>query len=238
MQPAPRKTHYLSTNLLKTLGLSIHVSIVEDDNLLLAHLTQLVKGSSHCQLAGSARNGAEAKILITENKTDVYLIDLGLPDIDGVELISLIKNTCPDARSMALSSFGDAKHMRRSICAGATGYLLKDLPDPALIEKIVTVYKGESLVTPSLVKLLFQIISHQPNDTGRNSDFEKFGLGARELEVMRLLVEGLSIFDIGDKLCISTHTVNQHLRSIYRKLDVHSRAKAVSMAFKHGFLKT
>lgn len=217
--------------------MSITVSIVEDDNLVRAHLAQQIEGSNRCQLAGTARDGAEAKVLITEKKTDVYLIDLGLPDIDGVELISLIKSTCPDARSMVLSTFGDAKHMQRSIYAGATGYLLKDLPDPALIDKIVTLYNGESLVTPSLLKLLFEKISKQPGSTDRNSGFEKFGLGARELEVMGLLIEGLSIFNIGDKLCISTHTVNQHLRAIYRKLNVHSRAKAVSMAIKHGFLE-
>lgn len=222
---------------MKAFDLSVAVSIVEDDNFVRTHLAQLVNESNRCQLVGSACNGAEAKALIAEQKTDVYLIDLGLPDIDGVELIALIKNTCPDARSLVLSTFGDAKHVQRSIQAGATGYLLKDLPDPTLIDKIVTLSNGESLVTPSLVKLLFQKISAQPDDRQKNSGFAKFGLAARELEVMGLLVEGLSIFNIGDKLCISTHTVNQHLRSIYRKLNVHSRAKAVSTAIKHGFLE-
>lgn len=215
--------------------MSISVSIIEDDDLLREHLVQLINDSNRCELAGSASNGAEAMALITEDQTDVYVVDLGLPDIDGVELISLIKSSCPSSRCLVLSTFGDAKHMKRSIRAGATGYLLKDMPDATLINNIVTLHNGESPVSPSLVKLLFQQVVTQVD--GNDNDFEKFELASRELEVMHFLIEGLSIFNIGDRLCISSHTVNQHLRSIYRKLDVHSRAMAVSTAIKHGFLE-
>jgi len=217
--------------------MAIAVSIVEDDDSIRNYLVQLINESNQCTLAGAARNGAEAKAIIHQQRTDVYLIDLGLPDLDGVELISLIKNTTPEARCMVVSTFGDAKHMDRSIRAGAVGYFLKDLPDPKIIENIITLHNGESLVTPSLLKLLFQNISKLPNVINKSAGFEQFGLGTRELEVMRLLIEGLPIFDIGDRLCISTHTVNQHLRAIYRKLDVHSRAKAVNIAIRHGLLE-
>lgn len=216
--------------------MSISVSIIEDDDILRGHLVQLINDSNRCELAGSASNGAEAMAIITEDQTDVYVVDLGLPDIDGVELISLIKSSCPGARCLVLSTFGDTKHMKRSIRAGATGYLLKDMPGAALINNIVTLHNGESPVSPSLVKLLVQQVVTQV-DGNNNNDFEKFELASRELEVMHFLIDGLSIFNIGDRLCISSHTVNQHLRSIYRKLDVHSRAMAVSTAIKHGFLE-
>ena len=197
----------------------------------------LINASNHCDLVGSASNGAEARILISQNKTEVYLVDLGLPDVDGVDLIALIKSTCPAARSLVLSTFGDAKHISRSIRAGASGYVLKDEANSALIEKIVSLHNGESPVSPSLVKLLFQQISGQSEKKESNKNFAQFSLAPRELEVMHLLILGSSIIKIGDKLCISSHTVNQHLRSIYRKLDVHSRAKAVNVAIQNGFLE-
>ena len=218
--------------------MTLSVAIVEDDDLIRAHLSDLINASNRCTLVGSARNGAEAIALIKQDMADVYLVDLGLPDADGVDLIALIKTSCPDARSMVLSTFGDAKHMSRSIRAGALGYLLKDHPDASLIDQIVSLHNGESPVTPSLIKVLFKNSMSQDDNKTSNKRFEKFSLGPREVEVLHLLIDGLPIFNIGDKLCISSHTVNQHLRSIYRKLDVHSRAMAVSTAIQYGFLET
>jgi len=216
--------------------LALTVSIIEDDDQIRAYLVELINASNHCELVGSACNGAEARELIAKNKTDVYLVDLGLPDADGVDLIALIKSSCPNARSVVLSTFGDTKHVSRSIRAGASGYLLKDETNSTLIEKLITLHNGESPVSASLVKLLFQQISVQSEKKELNRNFSRFCLAPRELEVMHHLILGLSIFKIGDTLCISSHTVNQHLRSIYRKMDVHSRSMAVHTAIQNGFL--
>ena len=218
--------------------MTLSVVIVEDDDLIRAHLADLINASNRCALVGSARNGAEAIALIEQDLADVYLVDLCLPDADGVDLIALIKSSCTDARSMVLSTFGDAKHMNRSIRAGALGYLLKDQPDASLIDKIVALHNGESPVTPSLIKVLFNNTIAQDHNKASDKRFERFSLGPREIEVLHLLIDGLPIFNIGDRLCISSHTVNQHLRSIYRKLDVHSSAMAVSTAIQYGFLET
>ena len=217
--------------------MTLSVSIIEDDAQIRAHLVDLINASNRCNLVGSASNGAEARVLIAQNKTEVYLVDLGLPDVDGVDLIALIKSSCPTARCLVLSTFGDTKHINRSILAGASGYVLKDEANLALIDKIVTVHNGESPISASLVKLLFQQISGQGEKKQSNNTFAQFALAPRELEVMHLLISGFSIIKIGDKLCISSHTVNQHLRSIYRKLNVHSRAKAVNVAIQNGFLE-
>ena len=217
--------------------MTLSVSIIEDDAQIRAHLVDLITASNRCNLVGSASNGAEARVLIAQNKTEVYLVDLGLPDVDGVDLIALIKSSCPTARCLVLSTFGDTKHINRSILAGASGYVLKDEANLALIDKIVTVHNGESPISASLVKLLFQQISGQGEKKQSNNTFAQFALAPRELEVMHLLISGFSIIKIGDKLCISSHTVNQHLRSIYRKLNVHSRAKAVNVAIQNGFLE-
>ena len=217
--------------------MTLSVSIIEDDAQIQAHLVQIIKASNRCRLIGVASNGAEARVLISQNKTDVYLVDLGLPDVDGVDLIALIKRSCPTARCLVLSTFGDSNHINRSIRAGASGYLLKDESNSALIDKIVTLHNGESPVSASLVKLLFQQIMCQDHQKESNKSFAKFSFRPRETEVMHLLILGLSILKIGDELCISSHTVNQHLRSIYRKLDVHSRAMAVNVALQNGFLE-
>lgn len=217
--------------------MTLSVAIIEDDPTIRAHLANLIEASNRCELTGSASNGAEAKILIAENTTDVYLVDLGLPDVDGVDLIALIKSTCPAARSMVFSTFGDVKHIKRSICAGASGYLLKDESNSTMIDKIISLYNGESPVSASLIKLLVQQISVREVKKESNQSLAKFALDPRELKVMHFLVLGLSIVNIGDKLCLSPHTVNQDLRSIYLKLDVHSRAMAVNVAVQNGFLE-
>ena len=97
--------------------MTLTVSIIEDDPETRAYLVNLINASNRCELIGSARSGAEARVLIAQNKTEVYLVDLGLPDADGVDLIALIKTSCPTARSLVLSTFGDAKHINRSIRA-------------------------------------------------------------------------------------------------------------------------
>ena len=141
------------------LSLTVSISIIEDDAQIREHLVALINDSNLCNLIGSASNGAEARVLISRNETDIYLVDLGLPDVDGVDLIALIKSSCPTARCLVLSTFGDAKHINRSIRAGASGYLLKHESHSGLIEKIVSLHNGESPVSASLVKLLFHQIS-------------------------------------------------------------------------------
>jgi DNA-binding NarL/FixJ family response regulator len=218
--------------------MSLSVSLIEDDDKIRQYLTEIIQSSNYCTLQGVAKNGAEARKIIEEDKTDVYLVDLGLPDVDGTELIALIKATCLDAQSLVISTFGDSKHISSSIRAGASGYLLKDEIAPALIDKIVALRNGASPISSSLIKHLFEkLADSKDGKAGQISEkeFAKFGLAPRELDVLKHLVNGLPIYNIADQLAISTHTVNQHLRSIYQKLNVHSRSMAVRIAVQNGF---
>ena len=218
--------------------MAIAVSIIEDEDLTREHLACLVSSSNLCKLAGSASSGKAAMELIEQNISDVYLV--GLPDVDGIELISLIKVSCREAKSMVLSTLGDARHIDRSIRAGATGYLLKDRVYSDLVEKIVRLHNGECFVSPSLIKSLFISLAHSSASAPNLSDqgFQRFLLSPRETAVMRRLVGGLPIVAIADALNVSSHTINQHLRSIYRKLEVHSRSRAVAVAVQNGFLES
>lgn len=221
--------------------MSLFISLIEDDDTIRQYLSEIIRSSHHCTLQGAAKNGAEARELIKKDETDVYLVDLGLPDVDGVELIALIKASCKSAKSLVITTFGDSKHINNSIRAGASGYLLKEEIGPRLNEKIIALSNGFSPISKSLVKYLFKEVSDGPGDSSgkekyaTDQDFADFGLAARELEVLSNLVKGAPIFNIASHLGISIHTVNQHLRSIYKKLNVHSRSMAVHVAVQNGF---
>lgn len=216
--------------------MSLAISLIEDDDTIRQHLSEIINSSPHCTLQGAAKNGAEARNLIIEDKTDIYLVDLGLPDANGVDLISLIKSTCKNSKVLVITTFGDAKHMNSSIRAGASGYLLKEDIGPDLNEKIMALSNGFSQISKSLVNSLFQAVSEESTEAVKN--FKKqadFDFSAREMEVLNSLIGGAPIFNIADQLNISVNTVNQHLRSIYKKFNVHSRSMAVRVAIKNGF---
>src|ERR1043165_7086519 len=120
--------------------MSIAVVIIEDDPAVMKRLVDVISNSSFCEVVGVARNRGEATAAILANRADLYRIDLGLPDADGVELIQLVRERCPESRSMVLSTFGDSKHVMRSLRAGARGYLLKDEIQPSLVEKLVSAH--------------------------------------------------------------------------------------------------
>lgn len=220
--------------------MSIAVVIIEDDPAVMKRLVDVISNSSFCEVVGVARNRGEAMAAILANRADLYLIDLGLPDADGVELIQLVRDRCPESRSMVLSTFGDSKHVMRSLRAGARGYLLKDEIQPSLVEKLVSAHNGQAPLSPAVAQLVVERISMLENNVRPQVDREKvlrdLGMGEREWEVLRLLIEGLPIVEIGRRLSISHHTVNQHLRSVYRKLGVKSRAMAANAARLHGLI--
>lgn len=220
--------------------MSIAVVIIEDDPAVMKRLVDVISNSSFCEVVGVARNRGEAMAAILANRADLYLIDLGLPDADGVELIQLVRERCPESRSMVLSTFGDSKHVMRSLRAGARGYLLTDEIQPSLVEKLVSAHNGQAPLSPAVAQLVVERISMLENNVRPQVDREKvlrdLGMGEREWEVLRLLIEGLPIVEIGRRLSISHHTVNQHLRSVYRKLGVKSRAMAANAARLHGLI--
>jgi len=220
--------------------MSIAVVIIEDDPAVMKRLVDVISNSSFCEVVGVARNRGEAIAAILANRADLYLIDLGLPDADGVELIQLVREKCPESRSLVVSTFGDSKHVMRSLRAGARGYLLKDEIQPSLVEKLVSAHNGQAPLSPAVAQLVVERISMLENNLRPLVDREKvlrdLGMGEREWEVLRLLIEGLPIVEIGRRLSISHHAVNQHLRSVYRKLGVKSRAMAANAARLHGLI--
>lgn len=220
--------------------MSIAVGIVEDDPVVLDGISRILEASNQVRLVGAARCGAEALALARANQIDVYLVDLGLPDMDGTVLIAQILAEAETAQCMVLSAFGDMRHIAESLTAGATGYLLKDEIAPDLIEKIVKLHNGASPLSPLVAKVLvgqFQRRSHDGDGLRRRqAGIAHYGLAPREVEVLDHLAQGLPIVLIAEQMAVSSHTVNQHLRGVYRKLQVHSRSMAVYTARHAGIL--
>lgn len=217
--------------------MAILVAIIEDDNIVRHHLAKVINESSSCELSGIASNWLTALQLINEKETDVFLIDLGLPDCDGIELIKIITNKYPNSQSMVLSAMGDVKHILKSFEAGATGYLLKNEHHDNLIEKIIQLHNGTSPVSASVARILIQkiIITSSPQKSDILKELnETYDLSRREIDIFLALDSNMQVKDIARHFNISKHTTNHHLRNIYKKLGVNSRMAAINEIKKYG----
>jgi DNA-binding NarL/FixJ family response regulator len=188
-------------------------------------------------LQGAVSTGGAALALLGLQAPDVLLVDLGLPDIDGVELIRQAVRRCPQCDVIVITMFGDDGHVLPSLEAGATGYLLKDAARAGIAASIHEVRSGGSPISPSIARRVlarFRLPAAAPPAASQTP--EPSPLSERETEILRLVAKGLSFDSIGEVLVISPHTVVAHVKKIYRKLAVHSRGEAVYEAGQMGLL--
>lgn len=224
------------------------VAIIEDNPQFLQRFAEMVDAAPELMLVGCATNGSQGRALISGTQADVYLVDLGLPDMDGTDLIREAVATHPDCDVLVITVFADDAHILTSIEAGATGYLLKDSASADMVDCIRTLVSGGSPVSPLIARRILQKVRHAPQQmaplpapatreparviTGATGS----ALTEREVQILGLLGKGLSYGEIGQSLFISAHTVAQHIKNIYRKLAVHSRGEAVYAASKLGLV--
>lgn len=188
----------------------------------------------------TASNGKEGRELIHNVSADIYLVDLGLPDFSGLALLPEISRLRPAANAMVISIFDDDKHVLAAIEAGATGYLLKDSDRRNVGDALRELHAGGSPLSPLIAKKVLTLFRDSVGKRAPEQDFppaDKVMLTDRETEVLRQLALGLAFREIADALAISSHTVAQHVRNIYKKLAVRSRGKAVYEATKLGLLQ-
>jgi DNA-binding NarL/FixJ family response regulator len=175
---------------------------------------------------------------------DVALVDLGLPDGSGLQLIRHLAEVQPEADAMVISVFGEEETVIRAIEAGATGYLIKGSLELNLVESIVQLREGGSPISPLIARRLLKrfappdVVSIMPATAAEVAPQREEGdrLTERELDVLRLVSQGFVVMEIAEKLHISPHTVATHVKRTYRKLQVRSRGQAVSEAIKRGLL--
>jgi len=224
----------------------ISIIIVEDEPEFRRRFAQIIDSEPTMRLVGVAANKREAQALIDREEFDVMLIDLGLPDGTGIDLIRSVSQRKPDVDIMVVTVFGDEQHVVSSIEAGATGYILKDSTPADVISCIRLLRAGGSPVSPVVARSVLRAIRSRmggstagsPTTPARSPSAENNPLSARETEILQLLAKGMSFNEIGEILGISPHTVTAHIKKIYRKLAVHSRGEAVYEASQMGLLKT
>jgi DNA-binding NarL/FixJ family response regulator len=220
---------------------SIGVLIVEDEPEFLRRFTKAVQSDADLHLLAAACDGAMAVAALDTSAPDVMLVDLGLPDIDGVQLIRHAVERHPGLDVLVVTVFGDDQHVLASIEAGATGYLLKDTPIERIVASIREIRAGGSPISPTIARKVLNRFRTQPAAAAAHAGSaaapgDTSPLSAREIDILRLVSKGLSCAEVGEHLSISTHTVVTHVKNIYRKLAVHSRAEAVFEASQMGLL--
>jgi two-component system response regulator NreC len=211
----------------------IKVLIADDHAIVRAGLRALLVEAAIFDLVGEAVGGYEAIDLIGKTNPDVLILDLSMPDLDGISVTRQIKPQFPDLKILILTLHEDEALLKEAIKAGAAGYILKRAAEAELISAIKVILRGDIYVDPSMVRGLIDE-SPQPHlKQGNQSE----PLTPRETEVLRLIVEGYTNRQIGQELSISIRTVEGHRANIADKLGIHSRVELVRYARQHGLIE-
>ncbi len=186
------------------------------------------------EVVGEAANGIEAVDLTSQLQPDVVLLDLVMPKMDGIQATPRILEESPHSRVIILTSFGDEDKVFPAIRAGAQGYLLKDIAPNDLVQAVRAVYLGQVQLHPDIARKLMSAVAAKEEPPEIRAPTSLEALTERELEVLRLIAEGLNNREIADKLVISDKTVKTHVSSILSKLQLGDRTQAAIYALRHG----
>jgi DNA-binding NarL/FixJ family response regulator len=225
----PRSTH----------SSQIRVALVEDDVNFQNALMAAIGAAPDMTLLGVAGTKALGLAMLDQLQADVLLVDLGLPDGSGIEVIRAAQTKCPGCNIMVSTTFGDELHVMQSLEAGASGYLLKDSAPEKMIFEIRSLYGGGSPISPMIARQILlrfrqddkSLASAQPR-----SDKQRAALSAREKEVLEFITKGFTSDEIAALMSVSRHTVLTYVRRIYTKLKVNSRTEAIYEARNQGLL--
>jgi DNA-binding NarL/FixJ family response regulator len=199
---------------------------VDDHPVVRDGLRGMFAGDAEFEVVGEAADGAEALTLAESLQPNVILMDLRMPNLDGVTAIHRLVERGDPARVLVLTTYDSDSDVVPAIEAGATGYLLKDSPREELFRAVRAAHRGEAVLAPSVATRLMSQLRASPQDM----------LSERELEVLALIAQGLTNRDAAARLFISEATIKTHLVHIYGKLGVNDRAAAVATAFERGLL--
>ena len=212
---------------------TVRVALVEDDPSTRARLARVIQADPSLDLVYVAATGGEMLAWLPAHRADVLLVDLGLPDVPGLEVIRRCRSLQPDCEVMVITMFGDEDNILRAIENGARGYLLKDGTEADLATHVLNLRAGGSPMTPIIARQLLVRMAGQ----GPGTSATETALSPREHEVLDLLSRGFTYTETAQHLHISLSTVHTHVNGIYRKLDVHNKAEAVFEARQLGWLR-
>lgn len=210
----------------------IRVAIIEDQREIREGLAALINGTPGYSSTGAYRSMEEALAQIGRDLPDVALVDIGLPGLSGIEGIRALKERHPDLLLLVLTVYDDDERIFDAVCAGARGYLLKKTPPARLLESIQEAMNGGAPMSPEVARRVLDVFRdiHPPSHADR-------GLTPHEIRLLKLLVEGHNYKTAAAELDVTIHAVSFHLRSIYEKLQVHSKSEAVAKALRDGIVR-
>lgn len=212
--------------------MSIRVLIADDHKIMLAGLRSLLEKQTDLQVIAEAENGRKAVQLAQETKPDIVVMDVSMPDLNGIEATTQIIESVPDTRVIALSMHSDKRFVLGMLRAGAAGYLLKDCASQELANAIHQVAGGKKYLSPEITGVVIDdfLLGASPGEALTVSS----QLSAREREVLQLIAEGWSTKQIAAHLYVSVKTIETHRRQIMKKLDLHTIADLTKYAIREG----
>ena len=218
----------------------INVLLVEDHELYRMGLSMLLSKADGINLVSEASDGLEGVKKAREFSPDVILMDIGLPNMDGIEATQRIKEFSPDVKILIFTSRDSEHDVFESFKAGADGYIMKGASPEQTISAIKAVYEGVGWIDPAIAKIVFSNL-HRPSEKiivseVSSKDKNVYGLTERELDVLSLMVDGLSNPQIAEKLIITKATAKAHVHSILQKLCASTRTQATVRAMKEGLV--
>jgi DNA-binding NarL/FixJ family response regulator len=208
----------------------ITVGVVDDQRLFRESIAGMLGGEASLRVVGAASNGVEAVELARQSRPDVLLMDIKMPEVDGVEATRRIKSEFPQTRIILLATFVIDSHILDGLAAGANGFILKDSSLAGLVATIRAVYSGEQVIASGITHRMVQMLERQT--PGQHNE----SLTAREVEMLCLIAKGMLAKEIARALSVSEKTVRNHISNIYRKLDIYDRSQAVIYAMKNGLV--
>jgi DNA-binding NarL/FixJ family response regulator len=213
----------------------IRVLIVDDQSLVRAGFRMILEAEPDVEVVGEAADGAEALAAVEEAAPDVILMDVRMPNVDGLEATRrLLEGKEEGPRVLILTTFDLDEYVYEALRVGASGFLLKDTPPEQLVEAIRVVSKGDALLSPVITRRVIEEFVRRPPESVRKPAPELEELTARELEMLRYVARGLSNAEIAKEAYVSETTVKTHIAHILMKLHLRDRVQAVVFAYENG----
>jgi len=199
----------------------IRVAIIEDNHAYRKSLEALISTSAAIELVFSDENSYKLIQTVDVIEPDVVIMDIDIPGINGIESVLRLKEKCPSLNIFMLTVFEDMDNIFESLKAGAVGYLLKKDKPELILESIIKIKNGESVMNGKIARKVLEFF----NRPMRKASLEEYGLSKREKEILQLLVEGLSYKQIAAQCFVTLDTISTHIKRIYNKLNIHSRSE-------------
>ena len=214
--------------------MSIKIILVDDHELLRKGLISLLGKRDNIEVVGEAANGSDAIALAESLNPDVIILDIEMPDIDGIQAAREISRKCPESKILALSRHSERDFVADMFSVGAKGYLLKDSAPNELVQAIETVADNQKYISQSLMDVVLEGLTSK---TSAHEESDTAILTAREKEILIMVANGKSSKEIAFDLGLSGKTVDTHRQQIMRKLQIFSIAELTKYALKHGLIK-